>query len=1400
MSSKVFRIWPALALVLLLAVVWHWGVPAEPVSAQDSRPDHSVAVAPEWQWMGGSVTVTGSGFSPGVLAWAFVYSGDGPKDCRSIGVQDNYADDVVVGDDGSVSFALPVETTVGFAGGEGNYLCLIDRLGVGADLEPVRLSVVVPDPVYRMQLDISSIAEDPNSAFAGIADLPADFSVVDGRHHDNWNLPQERRVGTDVLLRTSGQWSRCQDQPVGGTQLGCIWDQEPTGGGEAGKIYMTAVPSNAKSVTVPGDSLEFRLSLNSDDLGANRAAERFVIYWGPVDLWKLGGSLDDDGNAVAAWNYVIEGQHLNGLQRKIVLQSDLDEDGSVTVTIPRSSANFRGDTFVAMVPCNDDYLQDNFTGPELDGALRALRDCSEISTIPRSDRDDTGEGRPGVLRAWSQHSILSGLGMSCDVRIFDDRAPDANAPKWARTIRCKNDLTKPVLREEYDACMEVLGREVDPRHYTGQEINPARNFKCGMGKYRDYNSGRLVAKPTASSLDVFPAVRYNAARAFYGFTVKWAKGYGSWFAPGCSISLLPYVPSGEVGHYAASEFLDRWLTKEYELDDDITDDDPRCVAPPGARELSVNFYVPPPPEEPVSSWAKTREEFYLSHPVHFALYVQGMPSAHDYRSDDAEESGSWRRVWLGSWADAGDRDGPLRPLGFAYPTRDAESLTLPAVSAMTDGYSIEVSRDYANLNGELELYVVPCRPTYSDQQSPAIQSEGSCEDLPERAAAPLGVAFDFVDNEEGPFGVDDSGESGGYLVNYSAKVRVKFVSVSWNESMARAVSPPAEWDPTEPTGTDCSLASVLPVRGTPDEAYWPETTVQGGPCDRRDLSPVRVGFSGVVADNLVVYTTGGRTADLDLVQMHRATATSAVEPLGRLGIRERRLSLDAGGTGHILVSPDLAGHDGNVWLVAYSCNGETHGSVRCPLITRGRDAPVYDIAHPPAFVVRVRFLPESGLKHTDIGPVCQGADCNPLMPVLREALPDGGMGSCEVSSYAGGAADLVYWPDRLVQGGACAPDGISPVSVSIRNPSEVASQKLVLYATGGRTAGLERVQVRRGGRTDGTDDVGEPSGEVGLRKTEMTLDAGGSGSILVDPDLADRDGQVWLLAYRCSEPGAVCPAATAGGDLITYAVDRRPLFQVLVQFDRDLISISNIRICRGDAPCSESYPLGRVSRPDGDHCGVVATRSGGRLYWPDRVVARGACDRDSLEDVPVTFSVPASTSEERLVVYVTGGRSRGLEEVDVYVDDGSGSGANQFRDGQIPVLKDLPLDGAGIRASVTAVIGILEGKDWMADGLTDPVERKVYNGMKQLAARGGDLAEEVARMSFLDAVDETDYLTVEALEWAASRNVADDIVDHQEFDDGIMDTDRILVIGAALYSDDGTAAVVGRLDARTLYG
>ena len=162
--------------------------------------------------------------------------------------------------------------------------------------------------------------------------------------------------------------------------------------------------------------------------------------------------------------------------------------------------------------------------------------------------------------------------------------------------------------------------------------------------------------------------------------------------------------------------------------------------------------------------------------------------------------------------------------------------------------------------------------------------------------------------------------------------------------------------------------------------------------------------------------------------------------------------------------------------------------------------------------------------------------------------------------------------------------------------------------------------MKRGGG-DGGDGV--LAGAVGLRVEERVVSPNGSAVLTLDAGMADSDGRILLLAYDCGlgDSGA-CPAATSGNDQVTFAVQHRPLFQLVVGYDSVVIQRSGLAICKGD-DCQRAYPLGRFSLPDSAGCGISAFGSGGGIYWPRGIIAGGDCDVDTLTEVPVEFRVPA---------------------------------------------------------------------------------------------------------------------------------------------------------------------------------
>ena len=1304
----------------------------------------------------------------------------------------------------TVEVGLSLVTSVGLGGG----VTLSDDLGVFRVKNRQAASPVVGfDPNKHIVLeDVGTHEVVLTLSHAAPVGFAVSYTLSGSATRD-----ASVRSGESRLVDTYGDWYRCEEREVDGVQVGCEWETRPAGNNSTDEVFLERVRSgNADLVQVPGDRVELRVGLRGQSSGVQKAAERYVAFWGPVDIWKLGAPPRGDDVVIEPQHFSIQSDHLVGIESRLVLQSDLDSDGYITLSIDRGSANRRGNTFVSLVPCNDDYLEGKFSGSGFDRAQRALRDCSEpsVTGLPLlSGGGSSGDEIPqGVVEAWSQHDVRSGLGMSCDVRVWDDApapaadaADDADAePNWVRTIECVDDILVAVSEAEYDECIDVLSIDVEHEDFAGPPRS-GPDLKCGRGHYR---------RPVGATFDMaWGATSHNAARSFYGFVLNWQRGGGNPLdLPGCDIHLLPWRLNGDDDVVGFPRYGTRyWLAGEYgaPVDED-------CVAMPGEHEIDVDFYTP---ASDADSWSEPRQTWHDDHPVHFAVYVSGMPAVHDYTLDEGDGGGDWRRVWMGSWS-VGEV-GNLSTLGLAHPDvgvegdQDGEEaadvgITLPSISEMTDGYSLRITRDYAGIDGMVRLHVVPCLPLYADEDV----LEGSCEDLPKRVGDIDGVLFERHEGRVGPYGLDDV-HSLGHKVLYSHGVTVSFRSSAWGDDSARPVSTPL--DVQAPSSGGCGVSSLIPSGGSSTDVYWPEVTVQGGECDRSDLSSVNVSFTNVDGgsdERLVVYATGGRTTGMGMVQVGEVQVDGVAEPLGRLGVRERLMTLGDGGSDTVLVSADLADADGDVWLVGYVCgSGSDYSRVNCPRVRAGRAVPVYDVGAPVAFMVRVRFLPGSGLKHSDLGPICQGLDCEPVVPVLRQLAPDVAGGGCAVSSYTGRSSDLLYWPDRLVSGGGCEPYGLSPLSVDVSNVAGAQTQDMVVFATGGRTAGWETVQVRRGA---GEDSSGMSAGAAGLRRVQLSLDGGESGQVLVGPGLVGPDGKVLLLAYLCPN-GSGCPGER-GDDLITFMVDRRPLFQVLVEYDPDLFSFSDFEICRGDS-CVDTYSLGRVSSASSVGCSVSATYSEGQLYWPDGVLAGGGCERDDLGDVLVSFGLPSDASAgQSLTVYVTGGRTAGLGEVTVRrAASSSGSGVDASYRGYLVrdplvVAPDPAVVDSGWNANVIPgsllteyntvnmrwvqanhrdLYDILEAKAWVGDGLSD-VEKSALDYLLYLAAQEQNTAAaatRVAVMPFLDEVDQADYLTLRGLNRAAAHGMVYNVIDHSTLSGGIENSERVLVMGVSAMSD-----------------
>ena len=1489
-----------MVMALLLAAAWHWGVPSEPALAQ-SGPELVLSAS---SLEGGNVVVLGdvltvnaSGYDPEDRVWMYLWtredaSTDFPG-CLQVAIDDYLVGEGLLDASGEVSFDLDV-TLPPFAAGDGNMVCVVRRGGQNAS---VRLMVDVPPDEYLMQLEMSEIEVAVNRGVL-IPDESLDqrFKIKGSRGLSEWGDTQFRGVDYDalsldeLLVQTSVNWRACPMR--GDLNVGCEWEDVSESGAE--------LEGRSGAHLVPGDNMVLRLSLPDAASGRelNLAAERFVIFWGPVDVWLLGTERAGVTGGVAAADFVVHDEHLrplaSELNSKIV---QLRPGDTVDLSITRnSSASRRGHTFVSMVACNDNYLKRLFEGAvtgEVAQQLRGLEDCT-VQQGPAFEDYGTNmspdasyherSGEHYLREAWLQHDVLSGLGMHCSVTptVYSDwveieggdggywvdtwhldvscgsRAAPDPVVAGAGTADCYTSLTQayswdssPTIDASFgdvdrmapvapvSAVGDNPGSPGSPA-VTGVDRRGTAGYWCGWEPehFKDSANG-----PTPRGYNLpWYNTRYNAANSFYSFALEWEGGGG---APdniyGCGAMLLPYNRPRSGAAVAKYRDTSRWEVGSLPSSE--------CEVAPGVNSVDVGLYAPNPPALNLSRFssmvgpAKALAEYrarqaydsvwgrYPNHSMHFAVYASGMPSAFDYNLLGGT-SEDWRRVSLGAWSYREDEvphsgsDGGRVLLGVYHPVGDSPTSggfdAVPGVSELyygvgggagdaSGGLPVMVTRDFADRDGYVDVYVVPCRPLVSSVVPVVDKVEGACEHLPTGGGQVLAARFDGSESIEGPFGLSEPVEHADYVLDYSYKFRVRFLGSAWRDEDAHRVSLPV--DNVAPSGDDCVVNSI--VYG--EILYWPEVQVEGGACDSDTLDAVRVRVvndgrhglpanqeppgAGARTDRLVVYATGGRSRGLDQVQINEAGITyEDATPLGRLGTRERKLELEYDQSGEIHVSPDLADENGNVWLLFYSCGAEgavpRHLGVlgHCPLTKKSfSNEPFYDVPAPPSFAVRVRFTPESGLQHTDLGPVCQGDDCAPLVPVLREAGPEVSDGPCGVSSYTGGSSDLLYWPDRLVRGGACAPRDLSPVSVNVSNVSGAPAQDLVFYATGGRTTGFEDVQVRRGPFTKDQESVatladGLPAGASGLRRVYLDLDGGETGRLLVDADLADEDGTVLLLAYLCSG-SSECPGGRSA-DREIFDVDSRPLFQVLVEYDAGLLMASGFSICKGD-DCLVSYELERFDKPSGEGCSVSASYSEGSLYWPDRVIAGGNCDRYGLSDVPVNFHVPTSASDESLVVYVTGGRTPGLEGASVRRGTVASSGLGR-RSVYIPFPEDVDVGDDFVRANITATVGVLDDKPWVQDGLVG-VERQIYDAMQGLAGHYSG-ADSVAGMPFLDAVDETDYLTVRALVFAASKDLAGTVVGHSEFSGGIMDSDRILVIGASMYSYDGADKVIVRLD------
>ena len=457
----------------------------------------------KWAWVGNEISIQLTGFTSGNRVWAYLVVPDegagAPSSCVTTDVSTVF---VAVGDvssDGnSPVFKVPVSLDT-FSLGE-NYVCAVD--GTGRKLAvPQTFVVHEPPDRYRMELTLNDVEVGPATGNLGDG-----FQVINGRHHGEnpWKSPQTRGNSADAddhRTKTNFSWRRCAggpDNSVGGAQVGCEWlsDHDPAMVHEPWRVGMVAVPDGgAAAVAVPGDDVELRVKLGPTQF-TGREAARFAVYWGPVDLWMLGspsGPADDDGPTEAR-TYAIHRDHLSGLRQKLVAQRDVAPDGSYTFTVPRSSANDRGDTFVAIVPCNVDYI--GFGDEELERNKRSLSDCdtplNSRASFDSAVSEDQDDDPHTLLRAaWQQHDVLSGRGLVCDVTVVEEtvdgramREYDADCGNPARSTH--SDFTDSEVRrcDGYLRDPSTLPPEGNFRLALRLGAGRAHRFRHDLGQHR----------------------------------------------------------------------------------------------------------------------------------------------------------------------------------------------------------------------------------------------------------------------------------------------------------------------------------------------------------------------------------------------------------------------------------------------------------------------------------------------------------------------------------------------------------------------------------------------------------------------------------------------------------------------------------------------------------------------------------------------------------------------------------------------------------------------------------------------------------------------------------------------------------------------------------------------------
>ena len=172
-------------------------------------------------------------------------------------------------------------------------------------------------------------------------------------------------------------------------------------------------------------------------------------------------------------------------------------------------------------------------------------------------------------------------------------------------------------------------------------------------------------------------------------------------------------------------------------------------------------------------------------------------------------------------------------------------------------------------------------------------------------------------------------------------------------------------------GQQCDILHPWLRRAEPDVSecgarlgtYWPDRVIRGGDCWFRGTRYGTVSFENLTAseEKFVVYSTGHSDGEFGALPVYGvlgegggATEDSGVR-LGRVGLRENRLTLASGDSAEVYFRSEMAGDDGEVWLFVYRCLS-SHGHAGCPLVGRDAVRPEYDIGIRPTFVVRAGFV------------------------------------------------------------------------------------------------------------------------------------------------------------------------------------------------------------------------------------------------------------------------------------------------------------------------------------------------------------------------------------------------------------------------------------------------------------